>query len=255
MIVGLISSYRDGRLLVGAVRSLVPACNLIGVFEGPVGKAPATGEESPWKEIHKIQCVRTFIDPAHVDEAAKRTSMLMWAQGHHRAAYTNVKGGPHPLWIVWVDSDEVLLWSEYLPDMIERAQQETGTGGFPLRIVELDGSVALGRNRVMRGDMIAKLLLGASQVELVNGMVVALPNEKLCAAGGIPAGAWPHEAQGDLLRPVEPDHPRAQEYLGVYRPPVAGEPHILHRSVLRDKERGAERQHLPEAEWFKDQRV
>lgn len=248
MIVGLISSYSEGSLLAGAVRSLLPACDRVGVFEGPIGDNQMPAKDAvqhiyslAGKELHIAELRR------YADAADKRNVCLAWAKSVQAT------------WAVWLDADEVLLWGEYLRDMIYRAETEgveTGTaiGGFPVRVVELDGSVALATNRIVSTAAVNGYLHDAYQAELVNGMVVALPSEKICGAGGVPYGAFPHDQLpgGELVPVQDPAHPRVQEYLARHRPPVAGEPHILHRAVLRDPSRGARRLSEVEAEWFLD---
>lgn len=246
VIVGLISSYDEGSLLAGAVRSLLPACDRVGVFEGPIGDNPMPPKDAiqhvyalAGKELHIAELRR------YADAADKRNVCLMWAKS------------VQAVWAIWLDGDEVLLWGEYLRDMIHRAEQEaqgpeTAIGGFPLRVVELDGSVALSNNRIVSTPIVRQYLHDAYQAELANGMVVALPNEKVCGAGGVPYGAFPHDQLpgGEFVPVQDPSHPRVQEYLARHRPPVAGEPHVLHRAVLRDPGRGARRLSEVEAEWF-----
>jgi hypothetical protein len=41
-----------------------------------------------------------------------------------------------------------------------------------------------------------------------------------------------------------------EEFLARHRPPLAGEPHLLHRSVLRDPERTERRLSDVEGDWF-----
>src|ERR1700685_3236102 len=56
MIVGLCSSYLEGPLVQGAIRSLLAACDHVVVFEGPAGP-PLEGnmpksDFTPWTHIH-----------------------------------------------------------------------------------------------------------------------------------------------------------------------------------------------------------
>jgi hypothetical protein len=158
--------------------------------------------------------------------------MLRHAQRRHTSLHDDA-----PLWIVWLDSDELLLWGEYLIDWLHRTEHETGAGGFIIRLVELDGSVVMCHGRVVRGDLIRSYEHSIATILLKNGMLVSLPNVPVCAAGGVPY--WTDES-----RAIEVDD------LARLRPPLAGEPHLLHRSLLRDPSRDVERQSVAESRWF-----
>lgn len=241
MIVGLVSTYMEGQLAADAVASCRPACDLVGVFEGKIGDAPDSGNapDSGTPSVWSPGKNTVYAPTGGVwgSDALKRTYMLEWAKGRHATG----KQRTEPLWVLWVDGDEVLMWGEYLRAMVAHAEASTGAGGFGLRIQELDGSCAMTRNRIQRADMVQRYLVGASQVELTNGMVVVLPNEPLCGAGGIPVGFG-------VDMPTDPAE--QADLLAYRRPPLQGEPHLLHRSILRDPARAAERQHLPEARSF-----
>ena len=66
-------------------------------------------------------------------------------------------------------------------------------------------------------------------------MTVALPNVPICTAGGIPIGEI--KERNDPL-------------LALNRPPLIGEPHLLHRHGLRNPEREAPRLHNEEEKSF-----
>lgn len=220
MIVGLVSCYREGRLVAGAVRSALAACDVVHVAEGPWGEAPDVGEPSDLERWHKPRKPKPrAAGGVYVrygrweDDAAKRTWLLEQTRPYDP-----------PVWGVWVDGDELLLWGEYLRDMVARAETETGTGGFGLRLVELDGSVAMCQGKVIRCENVRRYLVSSYQVELLNGMTVALPN--------VPHWDWQRGGPTG------------------HRPPLAGEPHLLHRSGLRAGERAELRGHDAEAQWF-----
>lgn len=249
MIAGLISSYDEGMLVADAVDSLAGACDRIGLFEGPVGDngAPLV----PWNPDMVVDRLGQHQDYLHMatqrkyaDAAGKRNACIAWARSVGAT------------WAVWLDADEVMLWPQYLRSMILRAEmeadEETAIGGFPIRVVELDGSVALGNNRIVSMAAVKEYLHDAYQARLVNDMVVALPNEKVCGPGGIPYGAYPMQqmADGTIVPIADTEDERVQAFLARHRPPVAGEPHILHRAVLRDPNRQAARLNAVEAEWF-----
>ncbi len=224
-IVGLCSTWREGRLALSAVRSLRAACDVVHVYDGPIGSSPPVGPPSDWNAFRN--------DPRVVvrhgeweSDAAKRTSML----GPTRRLDT-------PVWGVILDGDELLLHGDLLPDMIEWAEADAGMRDeqsvtFPLRLVEVNASVALVHYRVIRLDLVERWVASSNQVEFANGIVRAAPNEV-------------------LLRGTEPEK---DDLVGAYqrRRPLQGEPHILHRSGLRSPERQAQRQHVAEAgEWDK----
>lgn len=249
MIVGLISSYRESRLIVECVRSLLDGCNLVLVADGPVADGGATkGEESdlsPFNQtgigrphwIPRLRVVKAKWD----SDADKRSYLVDWAKNECR-----VPEG-EPLWLVWLDGDELLLWPHLLQDWIRRGGaegdvHENPVGGIGLRICELDGTVAIGTGRVIRGDLVARYLVSSYQVELTSGMVVALPYVPVCGPGSIPLAPTPQPERGSV---------EENRWLSNARAPVQGEPHILHRSILRPPGRDVERLHDAEADWFR----
>jgi hypothetical protein len=234
VIIACISTYRDDNLLYGAIES-ARYLDAVLVAEGPVGKGKKNhGEPQVPTEGTTARRIGGW-----ESDAAKRSYMLAWAKHVHQASELNTE----PLWVLWLDGDEVLLWGEYLRDMAARAEEETGAGGFPLRLVELNGSVVMCQGKVINAGAIRRYLHSSYQVELHSGMVVALPNVPICTAGGMPVkpeGGW-------QMPPEEMD-----AWLGRHRPPVAGEPHLLHRSVLRSTTRDVERLSTVEGEWFEE---
>lgn len=207
-IYGLISSYRDGELTHGAIQSAVRACDRVLVYEGPVGDAPETGEPTGFRfwrsNPHVLVCEQKF--PWESD-ASKRQNLLehahTWANGE-------------PAWVVWVDSDELLLWPEQLRDTLAAVPGDAFN--WPIRLVQLDSRVTEKcSGKVLRLELVERCLQSSYQWLLANGMQVALPNV--------------------------PDD----------QPPLQGEPHILHRSCLRARSRTVERLHVAEASWFKEQ--
>lgn len=233
MIVALMSSYREGTLGLAAARSVLSACDALIVYEGAVG---GTGGEGGVALAGQIKSEAAAADVGFwleggrwESDAAKRTAMLEFAQ--------EVCGGPDPLWCFWIDGDEILLYGEYLRDYIGKAEEQTGAGGFPIRIVEFDGSVALAHGRVFNAGLVAGFEEGSYQVRLKGGMVVALPNEPICVSGGVPVG----RADGEAV---------TVEDLARLRPPLAGEPHFLHRWPLRSSDRQVRRLNADEPGWY-----
>lgn len=252
MIAILCSTFREGAPFLSTLRSAIAARpELVLVVESPIGENPPAGDETPLEdagELAELALERegVLVDirtPAgFADDAEKRSTMLRWAKTR---ANELGKSDGEPLWILWLDGDELLVFGETFRDSCYRATFETGGGGFPLRIVELDGSVALTYGKVIRAEVVSRYLHSSFQVELTNGMVLALPNVKICSAGGIPFMS-PEDA-AELAT-------RQDELMAIHRPPVAGEPHLLHRSILRAPERiaGVERQSDAESRWFSE---
>lgn len=221
-IAALISCYEESELVASAIQS-ASALDLVMVFDGPIG------QDSDY-------CSRSFQGPLSytitydggwISDASKRTHMLETAKD----IFTEDKD----FWILWLDGDEILLWGEYLKDHCKRADQETGTGGTTLRIVEYDGSVYQCYGKLIKAAAVKRYVMSVLEVELINGMTVALPNVPICHPGGIPYGE---------IKTVD------DPMLAINRPPLQGEPHLLHRHGLRDPERRVERLHDTEAESF-----
>lgn len=221
----LIPSYMEGPLLASCVQS-ARAAGRVTVYEGPIGDAP----KSDSIQTTYAKGCSTYVTGRWESDAAKRTAMLKATQQMHGRSR-------EPLWILWLDSDELLLWGEYLRDWQNRAEVETGAGGFLIRLVELDGSVVLTYCKIVRGDMIESYEHSINVVQLKNGMTISMPNVPICRAGGVPV--WTDET-----RAIEVDD------LARLRPPVHGEPHILHRTLLRNPQRPGERQSDAESRWY-----
>lgn len=223
-IVALISTFQEEELLPSVLRSANPL-DMALVFDGPIGenKDWYTDDISHDNQLPKI----TRWKGEWISDASKRTDMLDVAK--------IMTDGKEDVWGLWLDGDEILLWGEYLIDHCRRADQETATGGTTLKIVEYDGSVAECYGKLVKLSAIKRYIMSSYEVELDNGLTVALPNVPICSAGGIPIGEI-----------VERDDP----LLSLYRPPLQGEPHLLHRHGLRDANRKAVRLHNVESESF-----
>lgn len=218
-IVALISTYKEEEILDSAIES-VQCLDATIIFDGPTNEPRGD-----------ISLVYTFDEGTEIkfsggweSDAKKRTEMLLYAQ----SAFPDA-------WALWLDGDEVLLWGEYLKDHCRRAEEETATGGTTLRIVEYDGSVAQCYGKLIRLDAVKRYVMSSYEVELSSGLTVALPNVPICYAGGLP--------YGDITDVTNP-------LLGLNRPPLQGEPHLLHRHGLRSPKRTVERLHNTEAESF-----
>jgi len=221
-IIALISAFQEKELLNSAIES-ASDLDEIFVFDGSV-QAIKNLVYNKRRRITENGTQYYQYTGVWKSDADKRTDMLKEAQAW------NYDG-----WGIWIDGDEILLYGKYLRDHAYRASYETGAGGFTIRIVEYDGSVAQCHGKVIKLDAIKRYRMSSYEVELESGLTVALPNVPICSAGGIPIGEI-----------SERDDPR----LVTNRPPVIGEPHLLHRHGLRDPNRTAARLHDTEADDF-----
>jgi hypothetical protein len=220
--VGLISCYREGSLIRSAVESLAPLDYLLaaeGPVEGNVSNGPpselALGRSGP----------RRMLEGVWETDAAKRTAMVLEAR--HLWGRPGVE-----LWGLWLDGDEILLWGEYLHDWLERVSQQgdgdNPVGGWPLALVELDGSTSLCMGKLLRIDLVRRYLVSSSYLELEGGS---------------------RRTVGNVLYWSPKDGPLFEHWRA--RPPLQGEPHLLHRPILRDRGRDVERQHVAEERHFR----
>lgn len=225
-IIALISAYQEGDLLHSAIESAADLDEIF-VFDGPVD-AEYNMKENRQKRLSRLHTPYWLYPGIWKSDADKRTDMLIEAKAWDHDAYG-----------LWLDGDEILLFGQYLKDHANRADRETGTGGFTLRIVEYDGSVALCFGKVIKLGSISQYVMSSYEVKLESGLTIALPNVPICSSGGIPIGTI-----GGREDPI----------LAKNRPPLIGEPHLLHRHGLRDPERTAPRLHDKEAESFEELR-
>lgn len=218
-IVALVSSFREGSLAESAIRSALPLDGIL-VAEGPVEGNEPTGPKTVVPDRKLIGRLK-FFEGSWESDAAKRTWMLDRAK----------QLWPGELWGLWLDCDEILLWGEYLHDWLERVVQggdkSNPVGGWPLALVELDGSVAICMGKLVRLDLIRKYLVSSSYIEMVNG--------DRRTVGNVPY--WNMK-----------DGPLVENWRA--RPPLQGEPHLQHRPILRDRGRVVERQHRAEERNF-----
>lgn len=233
MIVGLCSTFREGRLAESAVRSLLPACDRVIVLDGPIGDAPPLGPETDWR---RIKDGRVVIEHGHWEtDANKRTAMLRKAKNVYATANERGAGrwGGPGLWGVILDGDELLVHADVLPEYFDALPPEAL--GFSLHLMELDGSCSYIPNRVLRLDQIESWAISSYAFVLTSGITVSKPNVKILDAG----------------EPDSAELAKVGDSMRQRRRPLQGEPHILHRSVLRHPDRQrVQRQHDAEAEAF-----
>ena len=239
-VVGLVSAYKEGRLVAGAIRSLerVGLDDLL-VYEGPAGEPIEDAPTSMYDRGFAMQVGSNMVEvtppPYQVTEgnwrsdARKRDAMLQEAKRRHPDG---------PLWGVWLDGDEILCNGEYLRDILqalvwqdEQERSENPWMRWPLRLVEADGAIATISNRVVRLDLIRSYEISTSVVTDTNGVERAWGNV------AEDSRVWMDHFIGAL------DRGRMTAW-----PPLPCEPHIVHRSHLRHPLRRGVRMHAQEAE-------
>jgi hypothetical protein len=228
--VAMLSTYREGPLAFEAAKSCFDA-NMDGVvvWEGQAG--PARAETAPETELPAADLLH-YREGAWASDAAKRTAMLKWARE---------KWHQRPLWIVWLDGDEVLVNGRYLRDMLQLVMWEDElrgasianpdnppSGGLPLRLVEADGSVSFAKGRCVRGDFVRRYTVSNLMLETVTGLELRLGNVQ--------------EREQDWTGPRREMH---GEHM-VLMPPLPCEPFVVHRSHLRHPARQTLRLHEQE---------
>lgn len=231
MIVGLCSAYKEGPLVQGAIDSLLAGCDRVVVFEGPAGPeitedVPASSLAVPaWTDRVEIRHGRWKTD------AEKRTAML---------AYCRPFTGP--TWGVWIDGDEVLCNAEYLADWLRvfdwqdelRAEGEPENMGWPIKLVELTGDIAVCEAKCLRLDLLDSYSVSSSFYRNTLGGLEKRGNRH----------ARLSEFMGPQLEAME-----ERDFL-FHWPPLPTEPYILHRSALRHPLRQKNRLHEQEAAEF-----
>ena len=238
-IVGLISSYLEGDLLAGAMRSLdkIGLDDLI-VYEGPAGEpldlsgVPGDlnlGSVFPRGIEHVSKHGRWRTD------ARKRDEMLKAAK--ERSLRHQLTG---PIWGVWLDGDEILVHGEYLRDQLQAVvwddeaalaadPEATPTIRRPLWVQEFEGSMGLTGSRVVRLDLIRSIDISISVVTNERGIEEAWGNTN------------PDARLWTEMWMMAVDKGRMIAW-----PPISCQPHIVHRSNLRHPVRRGLRLHEQE---------
>lgn len=220
-IVALCSTFCEGELAASAITSAMMLDGVL-VFEGPVEGNPPSGEPTIVPANHRDLKKVHVREGSWASDAAKRTQMIETAKAIWQG----------PLWVLWLDGDELLLWGEQLHDWLGRVlhgdDPGNPVGGWPFTLVELDGSVSICMGKLVRADLIRRYLVSSSYIEMTNGDRRTVGNVLY----------WTPK-EGALF-----DHWRA-------RPPLQGEPHLLHRSILRAGSRAVERQGAAEERNFR----
>lgn len=236
-LVGLVSAYLEGPLVDGAIRSALAACDHVLVFEGPAGEpldadVPAT-DYAKWQPRVWLKEGRWKTD------ADKRTAMVAACR-----RFTP------PVWACWIDGDEVLINGEYLRDWLQAIQwdeEATGTDellGWPIKLVELDGSVSVCRGKVVRVDRIDSYSVSSSVFKNALGFTEGQGNFPYLWSEHL----RPFEEWFARTRETNPElADQLEDTLRLF-PPLPTEPFLIHRSALRHPARRGLRLHVQEAE-------
>lgn len=202
-IICLMSTYREGLLPRGAIRSALKATPHVVVFEG----LTEIGSEIPESEPTNLGPYKRYLKFTGQwnSETAKRTAMLDYARNKFGKSF----------WVLLLDADELLVWGEYLPDWLSVLNpKDPKEVVVPIKVTEAayrkDPETKeetdrfwtdIGPSHLYHSSLIKRYAVGAWQFETWDGQIVKL--DRLPAA----------------------------------REPMQGEPHILHRSFLRRGER------------------
>lgn len=203
-VVALISTYKEGWLLDGTLRSINECCEFAVVFEGATEPSPPTGLKTKYNPARLGFPVYETSGRWH-SETDKRNKML---------AFARIRMKKQPFWILTIDADEILIWGEYLTDWlaqidIESVEAETGTPIFaiPLKRTEPSYDEQKGwyadyvPSRLLHSSCIDHYTVGCWQFRTTDGLDGVLQNGR---------------------SPI---------------PPQIGEPHIHHRHYLRRGDR------------------
>lgn len=252
-VVGMVSAYKEGRLVRGAIRSLLRVgLDALYVYEGPAGEP--LGDEVPDSELDDVQGYASLLMP-HTQET--RASRLVFRENRWRTdarkrneMLQRAKADfPGPGWAVVVDADEVLVHGEYLRDRLELIMAEDDyaneqnatrdvppsapTARWPLRLVEADGSLSLITARVFRLDLVQTIDHSSSVITNSAGIVEGWGNYE--EASRLWLEAWLRATDEGKL---------------IAWPPLPCEPHLVHRANLRHPLRRGLRMSVQEREEF-----
>lgn len=240
----MISAYREGRLVRGAIESLQEVgLDRLYIFEGPAGEplpdeVPESdyGEPGAWAGPSNDGSVILHRGRWRTD-ARKRNEMLQRAKADFPEG---------PLWAVIVDADEVLVNGRYLRDRLQSlvwADEAKGASvalpenppmaRWPLHLVEQDGSLHVITARVVRADLLRSIDHSSSVVTNVSGVQEGWGNYQVRTAAWIES--WLAAIDGGRM---------------IAWPPLPCEPHIVHRSNLRHPLRQSLRMSKQEAAEF-----
>ncbi len=154
-----------------AIRSLAAACDRVLVFEGPAGE-PLTDDRIPESVLAPA------VSPSEWDDRFDlvRVTYGSWRTDAEKRSAMVAAQRPfaEPTWGVWIDGDEVLVNAEYLRDWLrffDWQEEETGVQnmGWPVKLVEMDGSIAVCQAKVLRIDRLDSYSVSSSVFRNVMG--------------------------------------------------------------------------------------
>jgi hypothetical protein len=246
IVVGMVSCYQEGRLVRGAIESLLEVeLNRLYVFEGPAGEPLENEDELPASEFPAYVDGLPFLSRPDVvvhrgrwrTDARKRDEMLKRAQADFPGEV---------LWAVVVDADEVLVNGRYLRDRLEWILASDARRGasiaipenppmarWPLHLVEHDGSMSLITARVFRADLLRSIDHSSSVVTNASGIREGWGN--YAASSRLWLEGWLAAVDAGKL---------------IAWPPLPCEPYLVHRSNLRHPGRAGLRMSVQETEEF-----
>lgn len=245
-LLALISSYKEGTLIRGAINSALKAVEEVIVFEGPAG--PPLEADCPETDPGFLRELVTWREGTWRTDAEKRTAMIAATRGYEK-----------PTWGVMVDGDEILINGEYLRDEIQALAWEEEVNpdadpylGWPMNIVERDGNVASCRAKVLRLDLIDSYSVSSSVFKTAVGTTHGEGNVQV-KLSELPQSIALQRLVERIENSVGTQKQQlvelAQEISDrlVLAPPLPGEPHLVHRSHLRHPNRRGLRMHEQEA--------
>lgn len=225
IVVGMVSCYREGRLVRAAIDSLLRVeLDRLYVYEGPAGEPLPNEQELPASELDSLDGGEGVVVERGRwrTDARKRDAILKRAKADF--GYLG-----EPLWAVVVDADEVLVNGEMLRDRLEWLVARDELAGasvatpdnppmarWPLHLIEHDGSISLITARVFRADMLRSIDHSSSIVTNASGIREGWGN--YAASSRLWIEGW--------LRAIDKGKMIAW-------PPLPCEPHLVHRSNLR----------------------
>ena len=226
-------TYAEGPLAVSALDSVVGHVDELVVWEGPAGRARVPEGCPPTPDLSNDPLVHYRVGEWPADHE-KRTAMVR---------YCRERWHDRPLWVLWLDADELLVNAAGLRDVVRAQMYEDQTegrsiatpdnmptGGIILRYVEADGSMAKEWGRLVRGDMIRRYTVSNLVVEMVGNRELRLGRRL------------------ELAEEWRAPRSRVHGPVFVLDPPLPGEPHFVHRSHLRHPYRANLRLHEAEHE-------
>jgi hypothetical protein len=207
-VIGMVSAYKEGRLVRGAISSLLQVgLDALYVFEGPAGEP--LGDDVPDSDYpYKMEI---FHKGRWRTDARKRNEMLQRAK----------QEWPGETWAVVIDGDEILHNAEYLRDLIQalswqNEREAVPYARMPLRLIERDGSLSVITARVFRIDLVRSIDISSSLITNERGIQEGWGNRP--ELSGLFMEGMLHAIDNGKM---------------ICWPPFPCEPCIVHRSHLR----------------------